>query len=308
MSPVIRSLLVDKKELLEKSPFPLFVEIRSVVKPYPLHHHNFSEITVILHGEAEHQIGDLTCQAAVGDVFLFVGDKHHCFTKARDLKVINVQFAPELLGAALAELRREPGFRAFFELEPKARRSHGFRSRLTLLPAQLQYVASICEDMERETRERHVGFAFLTRIAFIHLCGYLGRCYSKLPGVKAQSLNRIGKALNRIEQCYYERITVPDLASLTNMSESAFLRNFKEAMHRSPVDYLIQYRIEKACQRLAGTEESVTDVALEVGFNSVEYFSRKFRELMRCAPRDYRLKNREEGRTVTASIAGKGPR
>jgi hypothetical protein len=51
-------------------------------------------------------------------------------------------------------------------------------------------------------------------------------------------------------------------------------------MCRSPLDFLIWHRVEMACQNLAFVELSVTDVAMEVGFNNIEYFSQKFSTIM----------------------------
>lgn len=292
------SFLVDKRGALEKSPFPLFVETLAVTRPYPLHHHNFSEITVVLRGDAEHRTDDLTYHAAPGDVFLVTGNRNHCFSRVRNLTVTNVQYMEELLATSREELRREPGYRAFFELEPAMRRPDGLQSHLTLPPADLEYVAAICREMERETRERRPAYVFLARTIFVHLCGFLGRCYSRQPDARSQSLSRIGQALNFIDQRYATRISVPELAALARMSESAFLRNFKAAMRRSPVDYIVRRRVEAACRKLAHTELSVTDVAMEVGFNSIEYFSRKFREIMHASPREYRKRCRETPEAV----------
>jgi AraC family transcriptional regulator len=55
-----------------------------------------------------------------------------------------------------------------------------------------------------------------------------------------------------------------------------------------PHRYLLERRIERAAELLAGTDLPVTAVALEVGFASGPHLSRAFRAATGCTPRDYR--------------------
>ncbi len=56
----------------------------------------------------------------------------------------------------------------------------------------------------------------------------------------------------------------------------------------SVIQYLISYRLERACHLLLHTTESVTDIALNCGFENISYFIRKFREFTKETPKEYR--------------------
>jgi two-component system response regulator YesN len=53
-------------------------------------------------------------------------------------------------------------------------------------------------------------------------------------------------------------------------------------------DYLNRYRIQKAKELLLTTDESITAIAANVGYEDTSYFSRVFHEIAGCAPRAYR--------------------
>ena len=75
---------------------------------------------------------------------------------------------------------------------------------------------------------------------------------------------------------------------MIDCSENYVGRLFKRIQHDSPIHYLIQYRIEKACELLKNTTLSVLDISLEVGFTNVSYFIRQFKEYKKTTPLRYR--------------------
>ena len=61
-------------------------------------------------------------------------------------------------------------------------------------------------------------------------------------------------------------------------------------MGKPPMQYLNEYRVEKACALLENTAYSVTDAALAVGFDDASYFARVFKKQTGVSPRNYRKK------------------
>lgn len=66
----------------------------------------------------------------------------------------------------------------------------------------------------------------------------------------------------------------------------------------TPSAYILRLRINEAARKLELTDRSITEVAMDVGFNDLTYFTRSFRSIFGCAPREHRkrsqylLKNR----------------
>lgn len=99
------------------------------------------------------------------------------------------------------------------------------------------------------------------------------------------------KILNFIHNNYAEKITLPDIAQYIGLSTREATRLFKKTFHQTPIDYLIDYRIEQAKRLLRETDHPITNIAFMVGFNDSAYFSKIFKEHLKTTPKDYRESN-----------------
>ena len=72
------------------------------------------------------------------------------------------------------------------------------------------------------------------------------------------------------------------------MSDTNFRRVFSKALNMSPMQYLRQVRIQKACEQLILSSDSVAEIAERVGFRSISTFNRDFKQTMRVSPREWR--------------------
>jgi AraC-like DNA-binding protein len=95
------------------------------------------------------------------------------------------------------------------------------------------------------------------------------------------------RAKDLIDREYAQPLDVPALARAAHASTAHFSRSFKRAFGETPHRYLLRRRIERAKELLRGTEMSVTEVSVEVGFRSLGSFSTAFRELVGSAPSEY---------------------
>ena len=99
---------------------------------------------------------------------------------------------------------------------------------------------------------------------------------------------RLLRARDAMDRTYAQPLDVPTLARIAHVSEAHFIRTFKEAFGETPHRYLQRRRVERAMFLLRTTSTSITDVCLDVGFNSLGTFSRTFREIVGESPREYR--------------------
>ncbi len=99
---------------------------------------------------------------------------------------------------------------------------------------------------------------------------------------------RIQRALEYIHEHYGETISLADIASSVYMSREYFTHVFRDCTNTSPFSYLNNYRISRAMEMLERTDKSVIEIASACGFNQVSYFNRRFSELVKCTPTEYR--------------------
>lgn len=106
---------------------------------------------------------------------------------------------------------------------------------------------------------------------------------------------QLKRVFELIERDYASPLTLSQLAACANMTPKYFCRFFKQAAHRSPMDYLNYYRIEMACYALSATDCNITEAALDVGFNDPGYFIRIFKRLKGETPGHYAARIRKGG-------------
>jgi AraC-like DNA-binding protein len=95
------------------------------------------------------------------------------------------------------------------------------------------------------------------------------------------------RAKDLIDRDYAQPLDVPALARAAHASTAHFSRSFKRTFGESPHQYLLRRRIERAKELLRGTNRSVTEISLDVGFRSLGSFSSGFRALVGESPSDY---------------------
>lgn len=87
----------------------------------------------------------------------------------------------------------------------------------------------------------------------------------------------------------YADLSLEELAQLCHLSLSSFKRRFKEVFDESPKKYIARKKVEKAAVLLESEELRISDVAYDVGFNSLSTFHRNFTAHYGKSPSDYRL-------------------
>ena len=110
----------------------------------------------------------------------------------------------------------------------------------------------------------------------------------------------IREATSFIEQNFQNDISVEDIAAFCNLNRSYFGKIFRDAVGKSPQEFLISYRMTKAAELLKLTELTIKDIGNAVGYPSQLHFSRAFKKTYGISPREWRSENK------IASAAGKG--
>ncbi|WP_139488520.1 AraC family transcriptional regulator [Brevibacillus dissolubilis] len=116
--------------------------------------------------------------------------------------------------------------------------------------------------------------------------------YDQTEIVKSQ---RMKQMLNWIHQHYAEKIMLDDIARVGQLSRSECCRYFKRMLRTTPLNYVMDYRIQKSVLLLQQAESNVTEVAYQVGFNSTSYFIDRFRKSMNMTPLAYKKYKMDDG-------------
>ncbi|WP_322040204.1 AraC family transcriptional regulator [Burkholderia diffusa] len=96
--------------------------------------------------------------------------------------------------------------------------------------------------------------------------------------------------INRfIDESLGKSIGLADLACLTGLSEHATIAAFKEQFARTPIQYVIERRLERARWRLSHTSASILSIALDCGFGSQSYLTKLIKRQYGVTPRQMRV-------------------
>lgn len=97
-----------------------------------------------------------------------------------------------------------------------------------------------------------------------------------------------------IEANLFSQIGVEDLAQKTNLSVSSFKREFRKLYSDSPANYVKTKRLERAAELLLVSDERISNIAFDCGFNDLANFTKSFHDKYDSTPTNYRLKKNEK--------------
>ncbi len=90
----------------------------------------------------------------------------------------------------------------------------------------------------------------------------------------------------------FSPINVEELAQKTNLSVSSFKREFKKLYNDSPANYIKTKRLEKAAELLLASDQRISYIAFDCGFNDVANFTKSFHDKFGVSPTHYRIEKR----------------
>ena len=104
----------------------------------------------------------------------------------------------------------------------------------------------------------------------------------------AEHSPQIAKVIDWLRQHIQDDLSITELADVAGLSPSYFRRCFHREVGSSPRDYVTQLRIEQAKRMLEQTDRSITEIAMELGYNTSAYFTAVFHRETGTTPSDYR--------------------
>jgi AraC-like DNA-binding protein len=103
-----------------------------------------------------------------------------------------------------------------------------------------------------------------------------------------KQIEKISELLHWIDKNYTENINLDVLSDISGLNQKYLCRFFKEYTGRTPIDYINNLRIDAACYEMRHSGLTVTEAALECGFNSISYFTKAFKKYKNMTPTEYK--------------------
>ena len=249
---------------------------------YPIHCHPEYEINLVMKTSGTRVVGDY--EEAFSDLDIVMTGPYVPHVWKSDLltnHVITIQFSSDLLSFQMINKR------LFMPI----------RQLLVDSTQGLQFYGSEAERIRDEIMELTRIQGFQTATKFLTLLNFMAAAprrklvsnmYESEILVNSSKSRRITKACKYIEENISQKISLAEVAALVNMSESAFSHFFKKKTGISFITYVNNLRVAKACDLLASTSLSASEICYDCGFNNKSNFIRIFTKRKNMTPIEYR--------------------
>ena len=131
---------------------------------------------------------------------------------------------------------------------------------------------------------------------FMEFAVTLSRCYGrKMESQPEQgNIDKMSLLASHLERHCYEPMTCKDMARIACLSERQLRRVFASCYQMSPIEYLLNLRIQHAAALLVLTDKTISEIAFSSGFHENSYFCRQFRQKKGMSPMEFRLQGRHD--------------
>lgn len=271
--------------------FPLisvFYDTSKITHKVPNHYHEEVEIIYVQEGSIVYEINSIPHEVCDETIIIFPKNAVHCGT---DLdysrhKSYVFTFSLAMLDSSIND------FCTNKYIWPLENNDVNLPFIITKETPGFLEIKNLLLDVHTICSKKKVAFELEAKSKFYSLFAILYRenlIESKELSNKEAKINKRKQTVfSYIHDNFTKDICRNDLVNLLNMSEASFTKFFKEISGQSFVEYLNSYRIIKSAQLLVFTSQSITDIALNSGFQDLSYYIKSFNKKMGVSPREYR--------------------
>ncbi len=253
------------------------------------HHHPEIQIEYVLAGSGVQIIGDRYSRFTSGDLLLFGPGVPHLRRpdpqywredQTKNFEVITLIFDPGLFSAAMLSI---PAFKPISQLIQNSDRGVAIHG-----DAQAEVIDLLIESFTTDPVKQ---INLLVNI--LHCIGNASDLEYILPEPldsppSDNVSNRISNIYSHALEHFRDTITIKDIAKVANLSEHSFCRYFKKTFKKPFSYFLAELRINHAATLLNETDQSISEICMESGFNNFANFNKWFRRIKHCTPSEYR--------------------
>ncbi len=275
-----------------KTDFPFIVYysiLPEELNGFPLHWHEEMEIIYVIEGQISLTIQSNEYILSKNEIALIHPQSIHAIRQFKQTHAIyfNILFRFSMLSGGSENICRKK------YLEPIYNRIVIMPEYLSLsnpLRSELEPVIKNLTELNWPHGDKNELLIKARLLEIMHIIK--GHCIKAKNVVKNEGdiYKKLKKSLSFIETNYSEHITVAEAAEMSNYSESYFSKIFRQHTGSSFTQYLKNYRLERAAEKLRTTNTHISEIAFSVGFNNLSYFTRAFKENYGMSPKSFQIK------------------
>ena len=245
------------------------------------HYHSSVEMMKVLEGKINLQIGTNYYECNKGDiVFILPSMLHGVSSLTEDAMIQGVVFETSLVNIPVLQ----------FDFSEMFHRNQ-----------RIQYIINEKDDIYEELcfnidkiLDVYGTFNANARIQIVSrllLCmGLLIQKFSLEISIHDKNYRKLLPILQYIDKHYTEKIQIAELSKIIHVCDDRMIRLFKEVTGETPVEYILNLRVEHALKLLMEDNLSIAEIAEKTGFGSATYMTRVFKQKLGITPGKYKQK------------------
>ena len=254
---------------------------------FPLHWHEEMEIIFVREGSIGVSVGNNDYTVNSGELLLVHPQMIHAIKQHEEHRglYVNILFRFSMLESGSDDVCRKK------YLEP-------IYSRRLLMPEYIsldhplnQRIAPIIHELTDDNETQKPGDELRIKGKLFEMLSVIIGCCETSNNAQAYEdiiFEKLKHSLRYIKENYADNIGIDTMAAVSNYSVSHFSKLFKQLTGVSFTQYLKNYRLETAANRLRNESATISEIALSCGFSNLSYFSRAFYKKYHMTPSQYR--------------------
>lgn len=266
-----------------------------------LHRHEMIQINYINRGTVISEINGAGHELVRGDIFVMPPYVPHRLTPVvgSHFEIVELEFMPEFVYQNIAVIDDMESYSSFIDfsyIEPFLVSERNIKPRLNLSGEAQRDIEGLMRDFRREYEEREDGYLLAIRAIVLMILVKLGRYFRDSGDTRIYVRHReaVERAIEYMSEHYDKPLQINDMARMAMFSPSYFSYLFKATTGRTFVEYLNDVRVRAASLRLKQTDDRVSDISQDTGFNNITHFNRIFKGITGVTPTQYRSASRRE--------------
>ncbi len=249
------------------------------------HTHNYYEFYYLHSGNCVFSINGTLYPLSAGDALLVTSDDYHFTRYEGDVPCerTTVYFYEDMLTPLLAKY-------------PELKDTFTKSGKIALTKEKQTIIETILQQMCTENSQADSYSLPILSLQFYQLLLQLkrnGLFYYEKPAKPISVSEDIESVMEYINLNYHLPITLDEIAERANLSPTYLSKKFRRITGVTFKEYLNYIRIRKASQALLTTDDSITQIAADCGFNGSNYFKDIFRKTTGYSPREFRKQSKQ---------------
>jgi AraC-like DNA-binding protein len=280
-------IIRDKMQLDPAYPFTFSKQIlkKSDNCEDSFHWHSYFEITYVECGRGHYLVNGKKYSMSAGDIIIFNNvEPHGWIVEEEDMLVYVTVFATEFISDHVNSLGYE-------YLKPLIERGSNFKNKIDKEDLITGQLITCIQEISKEWESKEQGYRLMIKSDVLRMLTLLFRYYQNTDSQKESLLDK-NNAMKRLQEVfiymehhYSDKILLEDMAKSVFMSPNYFSAYFRKVTGYSFSEYLSILRILNVKERMKTSDKSITEIAVDCGFNNMSNFYRQYKKVTGSTPR-----------------------